>query len=185
MQAIFPPSANIVVVGPDANVPQPHKAIVIQTGRYVDPNTGFSFNFLGATPDEHCHQRNDSPLGISYVYDTKIRESLFIRYEEFYLESDNGFNPTNDWRDVPLPLSTHSIADYISQVALHECCHAMGLVPSASAAFNGHNRCKVGDHYMDSGQFRMPLVYLGFVPQLVQRWMPKNAAYLEFVLPTQ
>ena len=38
--AVFPPNANIIVVGPETTVPQPHKTVVIQTGQYEDPTTG-------------------------------------------------------------------------------------------------------------------------------------------------
>ena len=183
VQAIFPPSANIVVVGPDANVPQPHKTIVIQTGRYTNPATGRYTSALGRTPNEHCHQRNDSPLGAAYVYDGTIRESLPEQYRSFYLDTGGSVNPTNDWRNVPLPLSADLISDYIAQVALHECCHSMGLVPTASAKYNGHNNCTCGIHYMDRGKDKYALMRLGLIPQYTQRWKTNNTFYLEFVFP--
>ncbi len=40
VQAILPPIANIVVVGPDVNVPQPHKTVEINSGALYDPNRG-------------------------------------------------------------------------------------------------------------------------------------------------
>ena len=184
VQSMFPPNANIVVVGPDANVPQPHKTIVIQQGRYTNPSTGGYSRDLGRTPNEHCRQRNDSPYGTAYVYDGSIRESLLGQYQSFYLDTGEFFNPTNDWRNVPLPLSADLIADYIAQVALHESCHSMGLVPTASATQSGHNVCKCGCHFMDSGRYRWPPVYLGFISSRIQRWMHKNWLYLEFVFPS-
>lgn len=62
----------------------------------------------------------------------------------------------------------------IAQVALHECCHSMGLLPSPSANYNRHNDCRCGAHHMDSGAFKPPLVRLGFIPYLVQGWMQKK-----------
>ncbi len=85
---------------------------------------------------------------------------------------------------MPLPLSADLIADYIAQVVLHECCHTMGLVPTASATQYGHNICPCGCHFMDGGQYRYPPVYLGFISSRIQRWMQKNRLYLEFVFPS-
>ena len=183
VQAIFPSDANIVVVGPDANVPQPHKTVVIQTGRYTNPATGRYTSDLGLTPNEHCHQRSDSPLGTAYVYNGTIRESLSRQYQFFYLDTGEYFNPTNDWRNVPLPLSADLISDYIAQVALHESCHSMGLVPTASAKYNGHNNCTCGRHYLDRGKDKYAPMRLGFIPQYTQRWKTNNIFYLEFVFP--
>ena len=45
-----------------------------------------------------------------------------------------------------------------TQVSFHECCHSMGLVPAASSNYNDHNDCRIGEHYMDSGQWRNPEV---------------------------
>ena len=178
---MFPSAANIIVVGPEASVPQPHKTVVIQTGQYVDPSTGFAHNYLGATPNEHCHQRNDSPFGTSYVYNTKVMRSLETWFADFYINSDTSIEAINDWRNASLPLSTDLLTDYIAQVALHECCHTLGLVPSASAKYDDHNNCRCGAHYMDSGEFRKPPVHLGFVSSLIPRWMAKNRMYLQFV----
>ena len=185
VQSMFPPNANIIVIGPDANVPQPHKTVVIQTGQYVKPTTGAISKALGRTPIEHCHQRNDSPLGTSSVYVGSVRQSLTHFFGDFHFAPANGFNPLNDWRNVPLPLSPSLLTDYIAQVALHECCHAMGVVPAASDFQNGHNRCTCGGHYMDSGKYRWPPVYLGFISSRTQHWMPKNEVYLEFVFPPE
>ena len=185
VQAIFPSDANIIVVGPDATVPQPHKTIVILTGQYVKPTTGEKKNALGRTPIEHCRQRNDSPSSTSYVYDGAIRQSLGRFFKSYYVKANGGYNPMNDWRNVPLPLSTDLLTAYISQVALHECCHAMGLVPTASAKYNGHNNCTCGGHFMDSGKYRWPPMYLGFISSRIQHWMPKNELYLEFVFPLE
>ena len=65
------------------------------------------------------------------------------------------------------------LADYIAQVALHECGHSMGLVPNNSAEYEGHNNCICGGHYMDAGDTKTVLKRLGFVPQYIQRWMPE------------
>ncbi len=181
VQAIFPPDANIVVVGPDVNVSQPHKKVVIQTGQYVNPATGAKSEDLGRTPNEQCHERNDSPTGVASVYNGMICQSLYNKYGAFYLQSDDQVDLKNDWRNAQLPLQADKLTDYIAQVALHECCHSMGLVPTASAKYMGHNNCRCGTHYMDSGRFREPPVYFGFIRSLVQRWMPINASYLEFV----
>ena len=183
VQAMFPPDANIIVAGPDANVPQPHKSVAIQSGQYVKPTTGEKKNALGRTPIEHCRQRNDSPSSASYVYDGAIRQSLGRFFKSYYISANVGYNPMNDWRNVSLPLSTDLLTAYISQVALHECCHAMGLVPTASAKDNGHNNCTCGGHFLDSGKYRWPPMYLGFISSRIQHWMPKNELYLEFVFP--
>ena len=71
----------------------------------------------------------------------------------------------------------------IAQVALHECCHSMGLVPTASAKYNGHNNCTCGIHYMDRGKDKYALMRLGLIPQYAQRWKTNNTFYLEFVFP--
>ena len=181
VQDIFPPNANIFVVGLGADVPQPHKTILIQIGQYIDPLTGPNDRIVGLTPNEHSHQRNDSPFGIAYVYDGTIRDSLFEAFEDFHFQSVNGFDLKNDWRNVPLPLSFSLLTDYIAQVALHECCHSMGLVPTASSILDGHNDCPYGEHYMDDGGYKQPLMRLGFDPWHIQRWMPNNVRYLEFV----
>ncbi len=185
VQSLFPANANIVVVGPNVNVPQPHKTIIIQTGQYVNPTTGATSKALGRTPNEHCHARNDSPSGTSHVYDGSIRQSLTHFFGDFHFAPANGFNPMNDWRNVPLPLSPSLLTDYMAQVGLHECCHAMGVVPAASDFLNGHNRCTCGGHFMDSGKYRWPPMYLGFISSRIQRWMPKNEMYLEFVFPLE
>ena len=184
VQTIFPSDANIVVVGPEVNVPQPHKTVVIQTGQYVDPTTGATSIALGLTPNEHCHQRNDSPLGTAYVYDGMIRNSLSGQFSAYYVDRIGNLNFKNDWGKVPLPLSASLLTDYIAKVALHECCHSMGLVPYPSSDGYGHNVCDCGGHYMDSGKYRWPPVYLGFIGSLVQYWKPENCSYLEFVFPS-
>ena len=71
----------------------------------------------------------------------------------------------------------------VAQVALHECCHSMGLVPSASAAEGGHNNCSDGSHYMDRGDEKTPLMRLGLDLWHIQRWKQENADYLRFVFP--
>ena len=182
VQAMFPPNVNIIVVGPETTVPQPHKTVVIQTDQYVDPATGAKSRALGRTPNEHCHQRNDSPWGTAYVYDGMIRESITNAFLNFYVQIDGEIDPTDDWRHVPLPFSASLLTDYIAQEALHECCHAMGLVPTSSAAHNGHNVCTCGRHHMDRGREKKVLMRLGFVtPSHIPSWMPKNERYLEFV----
>ncbi len=97
VQNLFPSDANIVIVGPDTDVPQPHKTIVIQTGRYTNPKTGRYTLDLGRTPNEHCRQRNDSPSGTAYVYDGTVHGSLLERFGEFYVNGREFFNPANDW----------------------------------------------------------------------------------------
>ena len=184
VQTLFPINANIVVVGPNSDVPQPHKTVIIQSGRYTNPSTGGYTRDLGLTPNEHCHQRNDSPWGTAHVYDGTIHSSLLETYGDFHVSIGEFFNPTNDWRNVPLPLSADLIAGYISQVVLHESCHTMGLVPTASATDFDHNICNCGCHFMDSGRYRWPPVCLGFISSRIQRWMRKNKQYLEFVFPS-
>ena len=181
VQSIFPPDANIIVVGPDATVPQPHKIVVLQPGRYTNPSTGGYSGDLGRTHNEHCHQRNDSPSGTSYVYDGMIRQYLFNGFKGFYL--DDGINPKNDWRNVPLPLPASMLTEILAQVAMHESCHSLGLVPAASAKYNGHNNCTCGRHYMDRGKDKYAPMRLGLIPQYTQRWKTNNTSYLEFVLP--
>ena len=183
VQALFPANANIAFVGPNVNVPQPHKSIIVRTGQHIDPLTGPDPNVLGITPNEHCHQRNDSPLGTAYVYNGTIHDSLLEHYSAFHADGLENFELKNDWRHVPLPLSANLLADYIAQVALHECGHSMGLVPTNSAEYGGHNNCICGGHFMDSGSFRGAPIYLGFVSSLVQFWKPVNRSYLEFVFP--
>ena len=183
VQDLFPANANLVVVGPNASIPQPHKTVIIQSGRYTNPSTGGYTRDIGRTPDEHCHQRNDSPSGTAYVYDGTIHGSLLENYGAFHIDVGKFFNPTNDWSSVPLPLSADLIADYIAQVALHECCHTIGLVPTASATQDGHNICPCGCHFLDGGQYRYPPVYLGFISSRIQRWMQRNKLYLGFVFP--
>ena len=181
VQIIFPSVANIIVVGPDAEVPQPHKTIVIQSGRYKNPATGGYSGDLGQTPDEHCRQRNDSPSGMAYVFDGTIRQYIFNCFKGFYLDIDRDVR--NEWMDVPVPLTTDLLATIFAQVAMHESCHAMGLVPAASSAHNGHNKCVCGKHFMDRGKDKYAPMRLGVIPQYVQRWMTNNTDYLEFVFP--
>ena len=181
VQALFPSDANIVVVGPDANVPQPHKTIVIQTGQYVDPVFGPDDRILGIAPNEHCRQRNDSPLGTAYVFDGSIRDSLPEAFGDFYIQSDHNIERQNDWRNVPLPFSAGLLTDYLAQVALHECCHTMGIVPPASAIPGRHNNCDCGSHFMDDGSTKTPLMRLGFITYFVPGWMLSNERYLKFV----
>lgn len=181
VQALFPPNANIIVVGPETTVPQPHKTVMIQNGQYVDPATGAKSEALGRTPNEHCHQRNDSPWGTSYVYAGMIRKYLFNGFKGFYLDGD--LTPNNDWHNLPLPLSANTLAVIIAQVALHESCHAMGLVPTASAKYNGHNNCTCGRHHMDRGKDKYVPMRLGFIPHCPPQWMLNNVRYLEFVFP--
>ena len=181
VQSMFPPNANIIVVGPETTVPQPHKTVVIQTGQYEDPTTGAVSTDLGRTPNEHCHQRNDSPWGTSYVYNGTIRQYLFNGFKSFYLDEVPIYQ--NDWRNVPLPLSANMLAVIFAQVAMHESCHAMGLVPTASARYNGHNNCTCGRHHMDRGKDRYAPMRLGFIPHCSPQWMLNNVRYLEFVFP--
>ncbi len=181
VQALFPANANIVVVGPNASVPQPHKSVIIQPGRYTNPSTGGYTLDLGQTPNEHCHQRNDSPSGTSYVFDGMIREYLFSGFKGFHLDEE--INSKNDWRNVLFPLSSSQLMEIFAQVAMHESCHAMGLVPTASAKYNGHNNCTCGRHYMDRGKDKYAPMRLGLIPQYTQRWMTNNTSYLEFVFP--
>lgn len=184
VQAMFPQDANIVVVGPGDNVPQRHKTVLIQTGHYVNPTTGAVSRDLGRTPIEHCRQHNDSPAGTGYVYDGEIRQSIRNKYGSFYVQFAEEVDWKNDWRNARFPLQAAQLADYLAQVAFHECSHSMGLVPTASAKYGGHNNCRCGAHYMDSGSFREPPVYLGFIRTLVQHLMPPNVSYLEFVFPS-
>jgi hypothetical protein len=184
VQAIFPPNANIVVVGPDVTVPQFHKTIGIHTGRYYSISGGGIVDYLGITPEDNCHPRNDSPSGIAGVYMGAIRKAFIDQYLDFYVNIDFAISSKNDWRTVPLPFSFSQIAMSIPQVAVHECCHAMGLVPPASAASdNCHNNCDCGAHYMDAGDFCSQLMRLGFVSSLSLRWKFENLTYLEFVCP--
>jgi hypothetical protein len=179
-QALFPSNANIVVVGPDVEVCQPHKSVIIQAGRYFDASIGAYRPYLGVTPNEHCHQRNDSPLGTAYVFDGQIRRTIYEAYRGFYQYGDlNG----NDWRMVPLPLSSNSLIGFLAQEILHESCHSMGLVPTASSIDGCHNYCTCGSHYMDDGSTKTVLKRLGFIPYYVQGWMLSNISYLEFVFP--
>jgi hypothetical protein len=142
-------------------------------------------NDLGTTPDEHCHERNDSPLGTSGVYVEAIRRSIFNQYCSFIddVYSVHGITPKNNWSGISLPLTTTQLAQYIAHVAMHETCHAMGLVPERSAAFQGHNQCDCGAHHMDSGSFRRVPMYLGVLLYYRLGWMTENSRYLEFVLP--
>lgn len=66
---------------------------------------------------------------------------------------------------------------------MHESCHAMGLVPTASADENGHNKCDYGEHYMDRGDTKTLPMRLGFDLWHIQRWKQENADYLRFVFP--
>ncbi len=183
VQAIFPPTANIIVVGPDVNVPQPHKIVEINSGALYNPATGTYSDALGATPPESCHERNDSPFGTAYVFDAMIKQYIFRGYKGFYLDINPDIN--NDWKKIPLPLSTDLVTDIFSQVAMHECCHSMGLVPTMSAAHNSHNKCTCGSHYMDRGDDKKVPMRLGFIVFYVQGWMPYNERYLKFVFPKQ
>ena len=180
VQAMFPSEANIVVVGPDADVPQPHKTIVIQSGRYTNPVSGGYSSDLGRTPNEHCHQRNDSPWGTASVFDGQMRQSIFADYKQYHL---SGPRSNNDWRNVPLPLSSESLIEVLVQEILHEGCHSMGIVPTASSGDGCHNDCSCGSHYMDAGDTKTMLKRLGFIVYYIQGWMPKNENYLRFVLP--
>ena len=180
---MFPPNANIIVVGPDAEIPQPHKEIAIRTGHHVDESTGFARNYLGMTPTEHCHQRNDSPRGTAHVYDETMRNSLSETFGMFYIDAERFYNAKNDWRNVMLPFRITILTDYLAQIAIHECCHTMGLVPLASASEGYHNTCSCGCHFMDDGGTKTPLMRLGFFPYFIQGWMLSNERYLEFVFP--
>ena len=148
----------------------------------LERQTGYAVSAV-RTNETHGLQRNDSPLGTAYVYNGTIHDSLLEQYGVFHADGLENFELKNDWRNVPLPLSASLIADYIAQVALHECGHTMGLVPTPSAQHTGHNDCICGGHFMDSGSFRGAPVYLGFVRLLVQFWKPENRSYLEFVFP--
>ncbi len=181
VQNMFPENANIFFVGPDAEVPQPHKTVNIQSGRYFDASIGAYRQYFGLTPREHCHQRNDSPLGIAYVFNGQIRKSISDEYGLFYV--DDHIQADNDWRNIPLPLSMDSLVEFIAQEVLHECCHSMGLVPPASSGDGDHNDCSCGGHYMDAGSTKTVLKRLGFIVYYVQGWMPKNEMYIRFVLP--
>ena len=181
VQCLFPPNANIIVVGPDATVPQPHKTVAIYAGKYTGPYANLYGEALGLTPNSSCHERNDSPSGSSYVFNGTIREYVTRWYGNYYL--NNSINSKNDWRNVPLPFSDELMTVIIVQVALHECCHSMGLVPSASAAEGAHNDCTDGCHYMDDGGSKLPLMRFGFDLWHIQRWMPENTNYLRFVFP--
>jgi hypothetical protein len=181
VQAIFPPTANIIVVGPNVNVPQPHKTVEINSGLLYDPATGSYSDALGATPQDSCHERNDSPSGMAYVFDGMIRQYLYNGFSSFYIDVNPDIN--NNWLNIPLPLSPDLVSKIFAQVAMHECCHAMGLVPSTSAAHNGHNVCICGSHYMDRGKEKKVPMRLGFIIFYVQGWMPQNERYLRFVFP--
>ena len=178
---MFPSNANIVVVGPDAEIPQQHKTVNIQPGRYFDASIGAYRQYLGFTPREHCRQRNDSPLGTAYVFDGQIRQALSDGYGDFYV--NDHIQANNDWRNVPLPLSRDSLVEIIAQEVLHECCHSMGLVPPASSGDGDHNDCPCGGHYMDAGGTKTVLKRLGFIVYYVQGWMPENEQYLRFIFP--
>ncbi len=181
VQNMFPANGNIVFVGPEAEIPQPHKTVAIQAGRYFDTSIGAYRQYFGLTPREHCRQRNDAPLGNAYVFDEQIRKSISDEYGDFYVYAQ--INPNNDWRNVPLPLSMDSLIVFIAQEVLHECCHSMGLVPTASTSDGDHNDCECGSHYMDAGDTKTVLKRLGFIAYYVQGWMQKNEQYLRFVLP--
>ncbi|MBQ6924554.1 MAG: hypothetical protein IJQ73_07930 [Kiritimatiellae bacterium] len=181
VQEIFPSDANIIVVGPETNVPQPHKTIELNSGLLRDPTTGTYSDALGATPQDSCHERNDSPSGMAYVFGGMIRQYIYNGFSSFYLDINADIN--NDWRNIPLPLSRDSLSKLFAQVAMHECCHSMGLVPTASAEYDGHNNCKCGSHYMDRGNDKKVPMRLGFILYHVQGWMPQNERYLEFVFP--
>ena len=178
---MLPANVNIVFVGADAEVPQPHKTVNIQPGMYFDTSIGAYRLYFGLTPREHCRQRNDSPLGMAYVFDGQIRKSISDEYGDFYVNEN--INANNDWRNVPLPLSKDSLVEFIAQEVLHECCHSMGLVPTASTSDGDHNDCECGSHYMDAGDTKTVLKRLGFIVYYVQGWMQKNEKYLRFVLP--
>ncbi len=181
VQAIFPANANIIVVGPNTEVPQPHKTVEINSGALYDPATGTYRNVLGSTPPNYCYQRNESPVGTAGVYMESVRCSFLLQYNEYYDNSLGTIPYKYDWRGVSLPLSPSHLSLYVSQIALHECCHSMGLVPEISSVANGHNDCPIGEHYMDSGQWRTILMHLGFLQPLTLRWKPENIQYLEFV----
>ncbi|MBQ6925537.1 MAG: hypothetical protein IJQ73_12930 [Kiritimatiellae bacterium] len=179
VQSIFPDNANIIVVGPSAEIPQPHKTVEINSGALYDPNSGKFSQALGATPPDFCHQRNDSPSGLSYVFNGMLRQYIFTWYRAFYRMSP--INAQNDWRNVPLPLPVNSLADVMAQIAMHESCHAMGLVPATSTMDGRHNKCNCGRHHMDDGGTKSPLMRLGIIPACTQQWKPENEEYLEFV----
>ena len=184
VQSIFPSGANIVVVGPEVNVPQPHKTIEIHSGKFYSITGGGITSDLGVTLKENCHLRNDSPSGISGVFLGAIRQSFIDQYLDFYVNIDFQISPSNDWRFVSLPFPISQMMMPIPPIAVHECCHAMGLVPAASAASDGfHNNCDCGTHYMDSGDFCPQLMRLGLVPSQCLHWITENEAYLEFVCP--
>jgi hypothetical protein len=92
VQEMFPLHANIVVVGPDADVPQPHKKVNIRAGRYFDTSIGAYRHYLGVTPNEHCHQRNDSPSGMSYVYDGQNRRAIYDAAQGWMLSNISYLN---------------------------------------------------------------------------------------------
>ena len=185
VQSIFPSDANIVVVGPAVDVPQPHKTIEIHSGMYYSITAGGITGDLGVTLKDNCHLRNDSPSGISGVFLGAIRKSFIEQYLDFYVNIDFHISPGNDWRFVPLPFSISQMMMPIPPIAVHECCHAMGLIPSVSAASDGiHNNCDCGAHYMDAGDFCSQLMRLGLVPSQHLHWMTENEAYLEFVCPS-
>lgn len=50
---------------------------------------------------------------------------------------------------VPTPISLSKMCKYISEVAVHECGHTMGLVSMATTIDESHNYCDCGEHYMD------------------------------------
>lgn len=179
VQSIFPDNANIIVVGPSAEIPQPHKTVEINSGALYDPNSGKFSQALGATPPDACHQRNDSPSGLSYVFNGMLRQYIFTWYRAFYRMSP--INAQNDWRNVSLPLPVNSLADVMAQIAMHESCHAMGLVPATSTMDGRHNKCNCGRHHMDDGGTKSPLMRLGIIPACTQQWKPENEEYLEFV----
>ncbi len=89
----------------------------------------------------------------------------------------------NDWGTVSLPILADSLIDFIAQEVLHESCHAMGLVPTASSIDGSHNYCTCGSHYMDDGSTKTVLKRLGFISYYVQGWMQSNISYLNFVFP--
>ncbi len=176
----IPNACSLIVVGPDTIVPQPHKTISIHSGFYVRPSGAVMRSYIGSTPRESCHERNDSPSGEAGVYIAAIREGMSSYYGKFRAEEGTvAFEPKNDWSSVSLPVPNASMAKFIALVALHEFGHTVGVTPSAVSNDTGHNSCTCGIHHMDSGGTRFMPMY--FEPFWIMFWKPENAQYLESV----
>ena len=172
---MFPGGANIVVVGPGAHVPQPHKTIGIHAG-FCAPGD----DSLGSTPNNQCHPMNDSPWGTAGVYLSAIRESIPSQFSRYLADCGTVYEDfKNDWSQFDLPLGVGHLARFISYVVLHECGHTMGLVPDAASQDHAHNNCSCGNHHMDRGATRQIPMYLRSMPYLF--WTPSNDGYLRFV----